>query len=172
MSSEHKEEHADVKSKPSLPQRDGDGQDFVYRLLYTFSKEQVRQAYVSMLRNMKQYIPQISDSTIKLAESVTDHDAMLLHMLLVLVTDETNGFTQYALQNAVPRFRLEYFRLWFADFAKNFMGALSKDPQVPNPSAAVAAARSEYIHRRDNGNTFRKHFNEYVPPGGSRLAGK
>lgn len=172
-----------------LPEREGDKEDFVYQLLFHFDKNEVRQAYVSMLHNMKQYIPQITDTTMKLADGVNDQEAMLLHMMLVLVTDETNGFTQYAMKQAKPQFRLAYFRAWFADFAKHFMGSLSKDKNLPDPRVIMSTVRSEYPRRRDNGTVFKDFFQEKragprrdapnttsntnnLPRGGSRSAGK
>ena len=109
----------------------------------------------------------------RLADRVKDHDAMVLHMLLILVADEKNDldFTKYVLCEARPRFRLEYFRVWFADFAKHFMGAMANDPSVPDPRVVVATVRGEYMRRRDNGNRFRKHLGEYVPPGSRRCSG-
>lgn len=142
-----------------------DKKDFIFQLLYRYDYVQIRQAYVSMIANVKEYVPQIGDGTVQLAHRVTSRDAMLLHMLLVLVMDDTNGFTQFALQHAHPKSRLAYFRVWFADFARNFVRVRLCDACVPNPRVILPAVISEYCRRRDNEAVFRKHkdFNDYVP---------
>jgi hypothetical protein len=155
-----------------LPQREGDDQDFVFRLLFTMTREEVDQAYKNMLAYMKGYVPQITDSSQKQALKITERDCMTLHMLLVLISDDTNAFVQYALQQARPRSRLEYFRAWFTDFAHGYMGTCLSDKNVPDPRVMVEAARGEYIRRRDYQNSFREFWKEYVPPGADRWAGK
>jgi len=162
-----------------LPEREGDADDFVYQLLFKFDKDGVRLAYTNMLKSMKEYVPQITPTTMKLADGVHDHDAMLLHMMLVLVTDDTNSFTEYATSHAHPRYRLAYFRTWFADFAKHFMGLLAKDLKLPDPRVVMSTVRSEYPRRRENGALFKDFFKEHttrprrdLPPGAGRSAGK
>lgn len=162
-----------------LPEREGDKDDFVYQLLFKNTKEEVRLAFTNMLKSMKDYVPQITDATMKLADGVHDHDAMLLHMMLVLVTDDTNAFTEYAIKHAHPQYRLAYFRTWFADFAKHFMGLLAKDLKLPDPRVVMSTVRSEYPRRRENGTLFKDFFKENtirarrdLPQGASRSAGK
>lgn len=148
-----------------LPTRDTkdvkpEEQDFIYKLLYTFTVPQVREAFEAMLKNMKEYVPQITDRTTSLAHRIGERDAMTLSMLFVLVMDDTNGFTLYAQKEARPPSRLDYFRMWFSDFSHNFMGTMIRDARVPDPRAMVAAARGEYIRRRDNGKMFKEHHHE------------
>ena len=154
-----------------LPERVGVDEDFLYQLLYKYTKDQVRLAYVNALISFKKHVPQIPEATMRLADRVKDHDAMVLHLLLILISDDKNDFTRYVYLNVNPRFRLEYFIIWFKDFSKHFMGAMANDPHVPDPRVVVATVRGEYIRRRDNGNRFRKHLGEYVPPGSRRCSG-
>lgn len=165
-----------------FPEREEDKKDFLYQLLYKFNKQQVEAAFVSMVGNpvsnpkivgnLKEYVPQISEDAIKLAFSVHhDRDAMLTMMLLVLVMDDTNGFTQYARQNAYPRARFEFFRQWFAHLADSFLKIKLSDAHVPSPDRLLSAARSEYCRRRDNQSEWRKFFREYVPRDDRRSAG-
>lgn len=148
-----------------------DSKDFIYQLLYKYTQKQVENAYHGMVANMKDYVPQINDASVKLAGKLTDHNAMLLSMMLVLVMDDTNGFTQYALRNAFPQSRLAYFRAWFGDFARKCIKVRLSDPCVPDPRIMVGAMRYEYKCRRDNGKVFREFFKEHVPRGGSRSVG-
>lgn len=144
-----------------LPTREGDSEDFIFKLLYTMTHAEVREAYINMILNMKAYVEQISDATVKQAYEIHNRDAMQLVMLQVLTMDDTNGLVCFVRQHAKPRSRMEYFRVWFHNFAQSFMRVRLQDTNIPDPRAIMSVVRGEYMRRRDNGAEWRTFYHEY-----------
>lgn len=148
----------------SLPEREGDAQDFVFQLLFKYSDEEVKEAYLGMLPFIHRNVPQISEETMALAKKITEPDAQKLMMLMELVRDHKNDLVQFATAHAHPLSRLDYFRAVFKDLSSKYVTVQLTATRVPNPEIPMSITRADYWRRLDDGKRFRQHHHEYVPP--------
>lgn len=138
--------------------------DFLTDLFFHYTDKELQGNYLKFVEMVKHTLPTLPPQVIATMEkAVSCRKSMHLMMLAVLVMEEDagqeNGLVKHAMQNAVPLWRLMFFRRMARIMLDLYMRPQQAgDCRVPDPTDLVPTLWSAYTKYMDKGTEWRDFF--------------
>ena len=125
--------------------------DFFEDVYFHYKTDELRTNYLLMIKTLKETCKTLPPEVIAVMHKQTESRlAMQLMMSFVLGMDDTNGLTQFAVENARPKDRMVFFKHMLSAILRPFLQPQrAGDARVPDPTHIMPILYSEYMARRD-----------------------
>lgn len=134
--------------------------DFLADLFFHYTDKELQKNYLDFVKVVQAELKTLPPQVIATMEkAVTCRRSMQLMMVAVLVMDDTNALFQHVVRNAVPLWRLMYFRRMARIMLDLYMRPQQAgDCRVPDPTDLVPTLWSAYTKFMDKGTEWRDFY--------------